>query len=285
MHDRFTWWKGVILAIALVWTLFPIYWMINTSLKLPSEWLAQPPVWISSQPNLESYVAILAPGALQGGAFGAVTDSALPAIISSVIISLVSTSISLVVGLMAALAISRYHFGGNTTPFGILASRMFPPIAIAIPIVILFATLGLIDTYAGLILAYAVFTVSFSTWMLKSFIDDVPVELEEAAMMDGMPPLRAHWTVTVPLIKGGIAATFLFIFILNWSEFLFALMLSASKVVTIPVQLSRYIVATSGTLYGPQAALGTLAIIPLFVIGVLIQQHLVRGITFGAIKR
>jgi multiple sugar transport system permease protein len=186
---------------------------------------------------------------------------------------------------MAALAISRYHFGGNTTPFGILASRMFPPIAIAIPIVILFATLGLIDTYAGLILAYAVFTVSFSTWMLKSFIDDVPVELEEAAMMDGMPPLRAHWTVTVPLIKGGIAATFLFIFILNWSEFLFALMLSASKVVTIPVQLSRYIVATSGTLYGPQAALGTLAIIPLFVIGVLIQQHLVRGITFGAIKR
>jgi multiple sugar transport system permease protein len=285
VHDRFTWWKGVILAIALVWTLFPIYWMINTSLKLPSEWLAQPPVWVPSQPNLDSYVAILAPGALQGGAFGAVTDSALPAIISSVVISLVSTSISLVVGLMAALAISRYQFGGNATPFGILASRMFPPIAIAIPIVILFATLGLIDTYAGLILAYAVFTVSFSTWMLKSFIDDVPVELEEAAMMDGMPPLKAHWTVTVPLIKGGIAATFLFIFILNWSEFLFALMLSASKVVTIPVQLSRYIVATSGTLYGPQAALGMLAIIPLFVIGVLIQQHLVRGITFGAIKR
>jgi multiple sugar transport system permease protein len=285
VHDRFTWWKGVILAIALVWTLFPIYWMINTSLKLPSEWLAQPPVWVPSQPNLDSYVAILAPGALQGGAFGAVTDSALPAIISSVVISLVSTSISLVVGLMAALAISRYQFGGNATPFGILASRMFPPIAIAIPIVILFATLGLIDTYAGLILAYAVFTVSFSTWMLKSFIDDVPVELEEAAMMDGMPPLKAHWTVTVPLIKGGIAATFLFIFILNWSEFLFALMLSASKVVTIPVQLSRYIVATSGTLYGPQAALGTLAIIPLFVSGVLIQQHLVRGITFGALKR
>jgi multiple sugar transport system permease protein len=285
VHDRFTWWKGVILAVALVWTLFPIYWMINTSLKLPSEWLAQPPVWFSSRPNLDSYVAILAPGALQGGAFGAVTDSALPAIFTSVVISLVSTSLSLVVGLMAALAISRYNFGGNATPFGILASRMFPPIAIAIPIVILFATLGLIDTFAGLILAYAVFTVSFSTWMLKSFIDDVPVELEEAAMMDGMSPLKAHWTVTVPLIKGGIAATFLFIFILNWSEFLFALMLSASRVVTIPVQLSRYIVATSGTLYGPQAALGVLAIIPLFVIGVLIQQHLVRGITFGAIKR
>lgn len=125
----------------------------------------------------------------------------------------------------------------------------------------------------------------FSTWMLKSFVDDVPREIEEAAMIDGRSRLVAHLTVTIPLVRGGLLATMLFIFILNWSEFLLALVLSYSNIITIPVQLAKYVTATAGTLYGVQAALAALAMFPLIIIGFVIQRHLARGMTFGAIKR
>jgi multiple sugar transport system permease protein len=128
-------------------------------------------------------------------------------------------------------------------------------------------------------------TVPFSTWMLKSFIDDLPKEIEEAAMMDGMSRWGAHIKITLPLIKGGIIATTLFIFILNWSEFLFALILTYTNVATIPVQLSKYFSATEGLLIGVQAALATVSIVPLVIVGFFIQKHLVRGLTLGAIKR
>jgi multiple sugar transport system permease protein len=225
--------------------------------------------------------------AVSGATADILNRSAWPGIKGSVIISISATILSIVVGLMAAISISRYRFGGNFTPFFILAGRMFPPIAIAIPFVIMFGpkVFDITDTYIGLILAYAAVTVPFSTWMLKSFVDDLPHEIEEAAMMDGYSRWRAHFTVTVPLIKGGIIATTLFIFILNWSEFLFALILTYTNVQTIPVTLSKYFSATEGTLYGVQAALAMVSIVPLVIVGFFIQKHLVRGLTLGAIKR
>jgi multiple sugar transport system permease protein len=162
---------------------------------------------------------------------------------------------------------------------------MFPPAALAVPFVIVFSTVGLIDTYLGLIAIYTAITLPFSTWMLKSFVEDLPRELEEAAMLDGLTRLQAHLQVTIPLIRGGLVSTFLFIFILNWSEFLFALVLSYTNVITIPVQLAKYVTATAGTLYGVQAALAVLAMLPLVLAGFAIQKHLARGMTFGAIKR
>lgn len=167
----------------------------------------------------------------------------------------------------------------------ILSGRMFPPAAIAVPFVIIFSSIGLIDTYSGLIAIYVAATLPFSTWMLKSFVDEIPREIEEAAMVDGKSRLMAHLTVTLPLIRGGLFATTLFIFILNWSEFLFALVLSYTNIETIPVRLAKYVTATAGTLYGVQAALAVLAMAPLVIAGFLIQNHLARGMTFGAIKR
>ena len=191
------------------------------------------------------------------------------------------------VGLMAAISISRYRFGGNFTPFFILAGRMFPPIAIAIPFVIMFGpkVFDITDTYFGLIVAYAAVTVPFSTWMLKSFVDELPHEIEEAAMMDGLSRWAAHVKVTVPLIKGGIIATTLFIFILNWSEFLLALTLTQPKVTTMPVLLNKFQSAVEGRLYGPQAAIGTIITIPVVILGVLIQKHLITGFSFGTIRK
>ena len=115
--------------------------------------------------------------------------------------------------------------------------------------------------------------------------DRIAREIEEAAMVDGRSRLGAHLTVTIPLIRGGLFATAMFIFILNWSEFMFALVLSYTSVITIPVQLAKYVTATAGTLYGVQAALAVLAMVPLAIAGFLIQSHLARGMTFGAVKR
>lgn len=308
---KFTWYNGIGLTAALLFAIFPVFWMVSTSFKTSNEWVTTPPTWISSHATSENYLMVLAPKMLlgkRGGltqytetgerreeradvgvSGGAIADfflrSAWPGIRGSVIISVFATALSIVVGLMAAISISRYRFGGNFTPFFILTGRMFPPIAIAIPFVVMFSEVGATDTYWGLILAYAAVTVPFSTWMLKSFIDDLPPEIEEAAMMDGMTRWGAHLKVTVPLIKGGLIATALFIFILNWSEFLFALVLTYTKVTTIPVQLSKYFSATEGALYGVQAALATVSIVPLVIIGFFIQKHLVRGLTLGAIKR
>jgi multiple sugar transport system permease protein len=121
--------------------------------------------------------------------------------------------------------------------------------------------------------------------MIKSFLDDVPHELEEAAVIDGMTNFQAILKVTIPLAKGGIAATSLFIFILNWSEFLIAFLLTSTRVMTVPILISRYFSTTLGHMYGPQAALGTIATIPVIIFGFIIQKHLVRGLTFGAIKK
>jgi len=276
--NRFTLFNGVALVLALMFAIFPLFWMVSTSFKASNEWVTAPPVWISESPTMDNYLSVLFPHILlerRGGlqqydadgelkqsdsssnvAGGAVADflnnSAWPSIWGSIIVATLSTMLSIAVGLMAAISISRYRFGGNFTPFFILSGRMFPPIAIAIPFVVMFSEVGATDTYWGLILAYAAVTVPFSVWMLKSFIDDLPQEIEEAAMMDGMSRWGAHLKVTLPLIKGGLIATALFIFILNWSEFLFALILTYTEVSTIPVQLAKYFSATEGQLYGVQ---------------------------------
>lgn len=296
VKPRFTWLNGLVLGLALIFAVFPVFWILSTSLKPPREWVVSPPVWITENATLDNYLSVLYPQAIlqqqrtsetQDTAAGIqrVGESAWRSILGSVLASVCATVLSVIVGLMAAISIARYRIGGNTTPFFILTGRMFPPIAIAIPFVIMFGAMGLIDTYWGLVLAYAAFTVPFSTWMLKSFIDELPKEIEEAAMVDGRSRIGAHLHVTVPLVRGGIIATTLFIFILNWSEFLFALVLSYRQVITMPVQLSKYFTATAGQLYGVQAALATVAVIPLVVAGYFIQSHLVRGLTLGAIKR
>ena len=309
--QRFTWYNGIGLLLALIFALFPVLWMLSTSFKPSDEWVKVPAVWVSGKPTIDNYLTVLAPEVLleergglgqydeegnllerdagSGYAGGAMADfltkSAWQSIYGSLILASGGTALSIIVSLMAALAIARYRFGGNFTPFFILSARMFPPAAIAVPFVIMFSDVGASDTYWGLILVYAAVTVPFATWMLKSFIDDLPHEIEEAAMMDGMSRWKAHLLVTVPLIKGGLVATTLFIFILNWSEFLFALVLTYNKVSSIPVQMAKYFSATEGLLYGAQAALATVSIIPLVIIGFLIQKHLVRGLTLGAIKR
>ena len=273
-----------LIAITII-TLFPIFWIVMTAIKPPTDWNAVPAIWIPAEPTLINFQTLFDPTAIGEYGVGGVSESATAAVAGSILASVSATLISVTIGLLAAIGLSRYMTSGRFTPLMILSGRMFPPAAIAVPFVIIFSAIGLIDTYLGLVAIYVAITLPFSTWMLKSFVDEVPREVEEAAMVDGKSRLMAHLTVTIPLIRGGLFATTLFIFILNWSEFLFALVLSYSNIETIPVRLAKYVTATAGTLYGVQAALAVLAMVPLVIAGFLIQKHLARGMTFGAVKR
>lgn len=182
---------------------------------------------------------------------------------------------------------ARYYTRGpvGNLAFSILQLRMFPPIAIIIPVMIMWSALRLVDTWYGLVIIYGVVTFPFVVWLMKSFFDEVPAELDEAAIVDGASYWGAFFKVVLPLAKGGLAATALFVFILNWSDFLVALLLTNRDWVTIPVFLNKLVSAETGQQYGPKAALGLIAAIPPVIFGILIQRYLVRGLTFGAIKK
>jgi multiple sugar transport system permease protein len=292
-----------IVLITLV-TMFPFFWMISTSFKPVKEWTPPKPVWVAHNPTMYNYLTVfLGPGRAKGGWWASdegVRDVAekegakvsltgessifIP-FMTSLFVCSCATFLSISIGTLAAYSISRYKFGGNFFSFFILSARMFPPIAVVIPLVVMFSAFRLLDSYLGVIIVYTGFTIPFSVWMIKSFLDDVPHELEEAAVIDGMTNFQAILKVTIPLAKGGIAATSLFIFILNWSEFLIAFLLTSTRVMTVPILISRYFSTTLGHMYGPQAALGTIATIPVIIFGFIIQKHLVRGLTFGAIKK
>lgn len=272
----------IVIIVGLVLTLFPIFWILSTSLKSMGEWVTYPPIFIPERAAVENYVSLFI-GASQAG-FIARVPVVTRAIIDSAICGVGGTALSLIIGLLAAFGISRHRMGGEFFPIFLLAARMAPPIVAIVPLIVLYSILGLVDTHIGLILAYACFTSPYSTWMMASFIDEVPRELEDSAQVDGLSAVESHFKVTLPLVKGGVAATALFLFILNWSEFILALCLSHVKILTIPVQV-RAFVWYSGMLYGPQSALGVVAIIPLIIFSLLIQRYLVRGLTFGAIRK
>jgi len=283
--------RGAVILAMLI-SFFPIFWLISTSFKPYEEWASWPPVWLSEQPTLQNFRIVFFPqwakefaAADQGSLDYKVSGSAWKAFADSSIISSIATLLSVSFGTLAAYSISRFGTGGPNYSFQFLTVRMMPPIAVVVPMVALFAVLRLSDTYTGMILAYTAFTLPFSIWMIRSFIEEIPPELEGVAMIHGASRMRAFLTVTLPLVKGGLLSTALFIFILNWSEFLFALVLTSGKIITVTLQVANYVSASSGKLYGVQAAMGTVSTIPVILFGYLIQRHLVRGLTFGAVKR
>ncbi|MGC8850591.1 MAG: carbohydrate ABC transporter permease, partial [Candidatus Bathyarchaeia archaeon] len=238
----------ILILLGLVLVIFPLFWILSTSLKSIGEWVTYPPIFIPGRLAVENYLSIFTGGAL-GGGFVARVPNVTKSVLDSAICSAGGTALSIIIGLLAAFGIARHRMGGEFFPIFLLSARMAPPIVAAIPLLILYSIIGLVDTHIGLIAAYACFTLPYSTWMIASFIEEIPRDLEEAAQVDGMSTLESHFRVTLPLIRGGIAATALFIFILNWSEFLLALTLTHEKVLTIPVQIKAFF-TYSGQLYG-----------------------------------
>ena len=274
-------------AVLTCWTLvtlFPIYWMLMTSFKHSGEWVTWPPRWLPHAPTLENYRAVLAPGT-STFELGRQTLKVLKPLWDSLLVAGVSSLVAVALGSALAYSWARFGTGGPRYPYNLLTIRMVPPIVIAVPFVVYYVTLRLLDTYAGLILVYVATSLPYVIWMMLAFIDDVPIELERAARVMGASRFRVVGTIVLPLVASGLVVTFLFVFILNWSELLLAMTLTNTEVLTIPITLNKFQSANEGRAYGPQAAIGTIATLPVVILGFAIQKHLVRGFSFGLLRK
>lgn len=262
--------------------LFPLFWMLMTSFKPPAEWVAYPPTWIPMAPTIDNYLFMIFG---REGAFARTYPSAAIPYLNTLFVAGLATAIAIGIGVLASYSLSRYKTGGSFALLSILMPRMFPPMAMIIPLMVFFRMINAIDTYWGLIIVYVGFTLPYSVLMLKGFMDGVPKEFTEAAMLDGLTSWQILTKVWLPNIKNGLMTTTLFVLILNMQEYVFALTLSSREVETITITLAKLFSNEAGTFYGPQSALGILAAIPTIIFGIYIHKHLAYGFTFGALKR
>ncbi len=265
----------VILILALAFFLFPVLWMFLTSFKGRGEFFSYPPVFIPKQIDLRNYVGAMVPPPDGRGGLQSLRDS--------LIVASASTLVSVVVGSLAAYSIARFRVGGKNFSFWILSTRMFPPVASALPLFLIFKQFKLLDTHMSLIIANTIFNLPFAIWLLKGFFEDLPVELEESALIDGCSPLGAFWRVALPLVAPGLVATALFAFIFSWNEFMFALLLTRRNVRTLTV-LVPSLVGGHEVRWGEIAASGMISVIPCIALALILQRYLVRGLTLGAVK-
>ena len=204
---------------------------------------------------------------------------------NSLIIAVTSTILAVVLGLLSAYAFSRYNIPGKGDwLFFILSTRMLPAVVVTIPIFLMYRALGLYDTHIGMILLYTAFNLSFSVWLLKGFIDEIPIEYEEAALVDGYSRLQAFRKIVLPQCVTGIAATAVFCLIFAWNEYAFALMLTSEKARTAPPAIPANL-GVGGIEWGVIAAGSLLFLIPVVVVTFALRKYLLRGVTFGAIRQ
>jgi multiple sugar transport system permease protein len=202
----------------------------------------------------------------------------------SVIVAQASTVLVVIIGTPAAYAFARFEMWRRDDLFlFILATRMAPPVCLVIPFYLIYAKIGLLDTYLGLTLAYLTFNLSFYVWVLRSFCRDLPLEIEEAAMVEGYSRAQALMRYVLPLLRPGIVSTAVLCFIFAWNEFLFAFMLGGESVTTLPVAIPT-LITTQGVKWGEMAVVGIIALLPVLVPVFLLQRHIVRGLTMGAVK-
>jgi multiple sugar transport system permease protein len=263
--------KAVFLGLWLIFLLWPLYWMFITSIKPSNDYLAVPPVWFPAEPTIVHYTAALF--AYRG----------LDGIINSLIISIAATALSAVLGTLMAYSLARFNTGGQHLSFWVLSQRFLPPVAIILPVFLIYRVLGLNDTHFGLIIAYTVFTLPVSVWMMFAYFRQLPRSLEEAALVDGCTRWQALWRVAVPLAMPGIVAAAVFAFIACWTEFFFALILTSRTAFTLPT-VFRAFIGFQGSLYGEASALAVVSLVPSIALGILVQRHLVRGLTLGAVR-
>jgi multiple sugar transport system permease protein len=266
-------WHGFVLALALMWTLVPIYWLVTTALKPNTEILSFPPTLLPKEWTLASFSFVLHHYA---GYFA-----------NSVTVAFGSTMLSLIVGVMAAYGLSRFRFPrGLVTMIWlvVLSIRMMMPIVFIIPLYQIFQSIGLYNTRTGLILAYTLVNLPFVIWMMTSFFREIPKALDEAAMVDGASRWRVFFSVALPLAAPGIASVAILAMVMTWNDLVFGLFLSSDmQAMTLPVGIVGFITQYQ-TMWSEMAAAGSLAIVPVLAFTLFIQKYIVRGMTAGAVK-
>lgn len=248
----------------------PFLWMFMTSFKTRLDTFAIPPKFFF-QPTLANYQAVW------GSEF-------MHSLENSIVVALVSTAFSLVLGCLTAYGFSRYQFKrSDNVLFWILSLRMLPPVAVIVPFFLIFSAVKLIDTRTALIAVYSIFNISFAVWLLKGFFDEIPRELEEAAMMDGYSPWEVFTKVSLPMVIPGLATTALFCIIQSINEFLLAFVLTTRSATTGPVALAKFQSAI-GVNWGEISAAASMLVLPVIVITIFLRNQLIRGMSFGRLR-
>lgn len=259
-----------LVIVALLWV-FPFVWMVMSALK-PSDVIIQANLNFLFEPTLEHFRFIL------------IKQPFVKFTLNSVFVAVTVTAISLFLGTSTAYAITRYKVGGEVLKFWILLTRMLPPPVLLIPLFIIFRTLGLLNTLTALVMADITFLLSFVIWVMKGFFEDIPLELEDSAVIDGCSRYQSFTKVILPLATPGIVSAAILTFIFAWNEYLFALVFAtATRVKTLPVAAGDFITGYAVN-WGPVFAASTLIVIPVFFLVVFLQRYIIRGLTLGSFR-
>ncbi|MBK9124530.1 MAG: carbohydrate ABC transporter permease [Chloroflexi bacterium] len=272
--------RHALMLLVLVIFLFPIYWMIATSLKAPEDILTRPPTWTFT-PTFENYRY-----AFEEADFGLFIGNTL-------LVAGLSTVLVVIFGSLASYSFARFNPGDGHLMFFILTTRMMPGIAVIIPFFLIFREIGNtevgkflsigLDRPGALVIAYTVLNLPFAIWLMHSFFQDIPKELEHSARLDGYGRLQTFVRVVLPLAAPGIAVTAIFSLMFAWNEFLFAFILTRDVARTITVGVSGFI-SQQGILWGPLAAAAVVCVVPMLLFALALQRYMVRGLTFGAVR-
>ncbi len=276
MRERVTRW-GVyaIVAFAVIYTVFPVLWLLTNSFKTRLDMCSMPPIWIVDNPTLYNYTQVF------------VEREYLTYMWNSTFVAMLTTLFSLVIGTLAGYALARFDYPGRMkyhVSFWILSTRMMPPIVTIVPLYIFFSFLDLLNTKMALVIAYTGFNLPFVVWMMKGYFAEIPRDLEESAMVDGDTRLGAFFRIILPLARPGLAATAIFCLILSWNELLFALIITeTTSSNTLPIGIAGRITQYKVE-WGEISASGFAACVPIIIFAFVVQRHLVRGLSFGSVK-
>jgi len=291
------WWRTLIVGIVSLVYFTPVLFIIFTAFKPQTQALDVPPRLVPTTlfglipdkyafvPTIENFGSVFSRVMTPGGSPEATGFDRF--FFNSVAISSVSVFLALIIGTLAAYGFSRFPLKGNDTYlFIILTTRMLPAIVVIIPVILMFRVVGLSGSYVGITLLYTAFNLAFTIWMMKSFFDELSPDVEDAARIDGSSEPRVFFKVCLPQVVAGLAATFVFGLILTWNEFLFALLLTGPDTRTVPVAMNQAVSSGGrGTDWTLLASIETLFLIPVFLVTFFLQDHLLRGVTFGTVKR
>ncbi|GJH02124.1 carbohydrate ABC transporter permease [Paraburkholderia terrae] len=266
-----TGWHFLGLLVVFLSSVFPFYWMVTTSLKSQAEALAYPPVWLF-KPTFAHYVEALFTHEVGGS------------LINSLIIASSTTVLSILLGTPAAYALARYEFRGKEDLwFWFISNRMVSPVVLAVPFFLIATKLDIVDTHIVLILLYITFSLPIVIWICTDQFRNIPVELDEAARLDGASPWRIFWRINLPLAMPGIVVSAIFAFIFSWNDLLYALVLTRTDAITSPVAATSYMSGYELP-WGEIMATGTLIVLPMVVFALFVSGRLVQGLTMGAVK-
>ncbi len=270
-------------SLMAVWVLAPLWFTLHSSFSNPIEMTVRPPNWIPANPTLDNYISVFTSATdTTGNNTSQQEGRMVSALLNSFFIGLLVALSNIIIGGLAGYAYSRYRFRGSRAGyFFLLASRVVPGIAIIVPFFFFFRIAGLIDTPWALIISYNIFTLPLAIWLLKSYFDTMPKEIEEAAYVDGASRLRTILVIVAPLARPGLVATGLLIFLESWSEFFFALVLTNQ--LTVPPLLAGY-TALQTFSWNTLAAATVISLIPPILLAVVFQRFIVSGLSTGAVK-